>query len=557
MYVLVLTRGSELEAMTPDSTPESTQLLSEMAQVQMMSHEYGAWKQRHAHKDTCSRKPSSCSCGDAVENLWEIAPVSTPLTPRTGKWMLFPGSVELADDLFTRLSDATKSGALGFALKVSFTIRARPGILVFVADDASEKDRVEQAIRDCAGDLLNRGNLKLGFKLDMDTQRGKYSHGYFIFQQHPGSHGLFEWAKCVETFRAEKKFLLPPEHPDGSPAAEAVALVGASRLRAAVSQELIDRLIDDFAAKKLDSRTLEPRTNSAVDKTLLSDAAFDILFPHLKVLERADLRTHDVRRDVVVAAVVYYVHAAHGENPIRDLAQHLIVLADEIAEDFVELLKQHGGCIEKPASARRDPAVRSFTATATLAGVRFSQPGSSKLKAEIAAARCLLHAIGLPHSKRDTDEVPSFDLSSYAGSAGYDFKGLLLDLNGVLHDDGVSSPTPGWHIATARVLGVTRVGTPMPSKELAEAAAAAAALCGAALITPVEAASVFRLAPSTGAAAGGSADGGSTSTSLDPVPAAAGAGAASRADGGSMDPTLQPPSIDSDKLLAAFDFPKS
>jgi hypothetical protein len=233
---------------------------------------------------------------------------------------------------------------------------------------------------------------------------------------------------------------------------------------------------------------------------------------------------------------------------VRDLAQHLLVLtALEESTNWKGALCEMGGeCREAVAAAgaAAEAGAPRFVGVALLAGASSAMvldpltlepvrcEESTKTKAHTRAARALLEALGWrplrPGGGAGGAAPRLLDVAKYVVREApaattppgkppqVNFKGALLELGGALTDTrripGSSDTEPRFaSVATLRVpqRGLERLqGPPMPTKQAAEASAAAAALCRAGLISARDAA--LALAHGWWKGAGGGGGGGGT-----------------------------------------------
>jgi hypothetical protein len=124
------------------------------------------------HLPTCTREPSQCSC-PYVSWIW----ADTDQTPvRSGKWMLFPKTVEV-DAAWAVVKALLEQGKLGGCAKVAPRQAASENHLICVYtadhDDVTDVMRVLLALRDSS--IACAALCILNYKTDDATYAGVYS----------------------------------------------------------------------------------------------------------------------------------------------------------------------------------------------------------------------------------------------------------------------------------------------------------------------------------------------------------------------------------------------
>ena len=470
----------------------------------MLAREYPPFVNRAQHPELCPWRgqPSGCPCADDIESRWVLSsedgsqPVANP-----GKWTVLPPATRV-DDAWKRVGEETQAGRLGFAAECSLRSRERPAILVYCSGASCEL--VKQRLLELARGLW--GDARLLWKSDAP----------------PGSSSLATWRQAVPILRGvDRAHLLPPEHRDGSPAGSAAALQGDALLKLAVLRALDADGLELYAARQSDPVELTTHSAAAVSNELLSQQAEEILLGG--GLATADLELSEHERGTVVEAAVYHVHRLLEQQPERglvaargggdgggaslpraraaleDLALHLIA-ASRGRVNWLGLFLENGG--RKERITRCDIGGKQhFVAEVELRGLTLrGAPSSSRDKAATSAAQLLLTRLGLPQVP------PAFvpDFATLVARAGVlraqcdgvftgaqqqhlvDFCRELQQRGGELlpHEEEASDSLRPSFCVTARLAGVTRKGSPMPTADSAARAAAAAALCAAGLITP-------------------------------------------------------------------------
>lgn len=491
--------------------------------------------------------------------------------------MLFPPDAATADKVWVLVRDATAAGCLGFAAKVQYTTRVRPAILAYMEE--SRKEELQQPLLELVKTCWPQATME--WKADAATQSNTYSPGYFVLQKTPGSAGLFVWFNAITKILGDPSHppvtaadLLPPEHPTGSNLAVAHALVGDAWLRAAIFLHLLSEGKDSLRSGLEHPSSLSQKAHFGATNALLAQQAPTLLNPLLSSpnapFSLEDLcGLHEHGRATVVEAVIYAVQSRMGgdDAPIRDLAQHLLVLSYKM-DNWKGMLLELGGVVasfpvlratnSSSGGGGKGTAVGStsgiagtggggggggnssgggggggnedgFRALATLGALSSSAIlhrhtlvpmdsclDTTKKRAESRAAEAVLHALGLPmHADAGAPAGGSVGKASDAN-----FKGMLLEKGGGIKSTErvpASKDTAPYFTAVGVLRGVELEGAPMPTKKLAEAVASAALLCHWGLVSPVVASQAFSKAVATAAATAVSASAVAATAAAAPV----------------------------------------
>lgn len=142
------------------------------------SDDYPGFLERPPHLGDCTGFPISCCCG--VDEMWAIVSPATPISAKTGKWLIFPGEINArVDSLWAQIASSTEDGRLGFCAKIKISDRSNCAIMVYTADcdDSADVEKIKGELRA----LLETTGLKaspsdqLKYKSDEATQAQVYS----------------------------------------------------------------------------------------------------------------------------------------------------------------------------------------------------------------------------------------------------------------------------------------------------------------------------------------------------------------------------------------------
>ena len=159
-----------------------------MASV-LTSDDYEGLLERPPHNSDCDGVPSTCACG--VSSMWALVSSAVPITPRTGKWLIFPGRHSAkVDALWGQIVSSTEDGKLGFSAKIKLGDPEDTAIMVYTADceDHADLKRVQQEIRallEICGIPAGRAD-QLKYKTDEATRQKIFSHAGLARRQGDG-----------------------------------------------------------------------------------------------------------------------------------------------------------------------------------------------------------------------------------------------------------------------------------------------------------------------------------------------------------------------------------